>query len=252
MQKIVRELQKSNVYFINQFFQIFVQKSFNVMKRRFFSLLTISLLFFINGCLNYTQITTIKKDGSGSMFIHYWMKWTSHRDSLIVEQLGIFNKDSVHKEFSSEYSAIRNVEVYKDFYDSTIHAKIELNFSSLDSLNATPAFRKSELSIKDGAKNTKIFSQFIPPIATGFGFESKNFLITYIYYLPGEILSHNARDIVRNELTWKYNLDEIGTGKYITATYRPFKLKETPIWIYISGLFVLIVVIVYLFSKRMK
>ena len=222
------------------------------MNRKIFSVLLLFSILFISGCLNYTQITTIKKDGSGNMFIHYWMKWTSPKDSSIVEQLGIFSKDSVLKEFSSQYSHIQKVEVYKDFNDSTIHSQVSLDFNSLDSLNLTPAFRKSELSIKDGAKNTKIFSQFVPPIATGFGFDSKNFSITYVYYLPGETLNHNATDIDRNKLTWQYALDDIGTGKYITATYRPFKLKETPTWIFICALVVFIVVVVFLFSKRMK
>lgn len=222
------------------------------MNRKLVSFLLFIFLLFINGCLNYTQITTIKKDGSGNMFIHYWMKWTTPKDSAIVEQLGIFSRDSVLKEFSSQYSYLKKVEVYKDFTDSTIHSQVSLDFNSLDSLNLTPAFRKSELSITDGAKSTKIFSQFVPPIATGFGFNSKNFSITYVYYLPGETLSHNATEIERNKLTWKYSLDEIGTGKYITATYRPFKLKETPVWIFIIALGVFLVVIVFLFSKRMK
>lgn len=214
--------------------------------------LILILLLFLGGCLNYTQVTTIKKDGSGNMFIHYWMKWTNTRDSIVVDQLGLFNQDSVYKEFASSFSSIKNVEVYRDYSDSTIHAKVEFEFNSLDSLNQLPAFKDSKLTIKDGEDNTKIFSQFIAPIATGFGIKSKNFSLTYIYYLPGEILSHNATDISRNKLTWQYYQDEIGTGKYITATYRPFKLKETPVWIYYSALFVLIIVVVYLFSKRFK
>ena len=222
------------------------------MKFKLFFPTTLLTILFISGCLNYNQVTTIKTDGSGNMFIHYWLKWTSSKDSLIVDKIGIFNKDSVYKEFSSEYSSIKNVEVYQIPADSSIHAKVYLDFNSLDSLNLTPAFRKSELSIKDGVKSTKIFSQFVPPIATGFGFENKNFSITYIYYLPGEILSHNATEIDRNKLTWKYTLDEIGTGKIISATYRPFKLKETPLWIFACALFVLIVVVTFLFSKRMK
>lgn len=222
------------------------------MKRKYSVLLILALIILINGCLNYTQVTVIKKDGTGNMFIHYWMKWNTKKDSTIAGQLGIFSKDSVQKEFSSKYNSITNVEVYQDMSDSTVHAKVEFIFSSLDSLNATPAFRKSELSIKDGSKNTKIFTQFIPPLATGFGYQSKNFSLTYIYYLPGEILSHNATETDRNKLTWKYNLDEIGTGKYITATYRPFKLKETPMWIYACALVVFVVVVVFLFSKRMK
>ncbi len=213
--------------------------------------ISLLLLLFLSSCLNYTQVTTIKTDGTGNMFIHYSMKWNNQRDSAMVEQLGIFNKDSVYKEFSSQFSHLNNVNIYKDV-DSTIHTKVELYFNSLDSLNNTPAFRKSQLSVKESEKNTKVFSQFIPPIATGFGYGNQKFTFTFIYYLPGEILSHNATDINRNRLTWKYSVDEIGMGKYITATYRPFKLKETPIWIYIIALFVLSVVIVYLFSKRIK
>ncbi|MFA7419539.1 MAG: hypothetical protein WCZ90_07620 [Melioribacteraceae bacterium] len=222
-----------------------------MMMRRKLSILAF-LLFTVTSCLDYTQVTTIKTDGTGNMFIHYFMKWTNQRDSSMVEQLGIFNKDSVQNEFSSEFSHVTNVEIYKDYKDSTIHAKIELDFNSLDSLNNTPAFRKSQLSVKDGAQNSKIFSQFIPPLATGFGLDSKSFELTFVYYLPGEILNHNATEAFRNKLTWKYSLDEVGMGKFITASYRPFKLKETPIWIYIIALFVLIVVIIYLFSKRIK
>ncbi len=214
--------------------------------------LTSLLLIFLSGCLNYTQVTVIKTDGSGSMFIHYYMKWGSERDSLLVEQLGLFQQDSVYKEFSSDFNKITNVEVYRDFNDSTIHAKVEFEFNSLDSLNQTQAFRESQLTIKDGDKNIKIFSQFIQPIATGFGLKSKDLSLTYTYYLPGEIMSHNATEVSRNRLTWNYSMDEIGTGKYITASYRPFKLKETPMWIYFAAFFVMIVVIVYLFSKRVK
>ncbi len=214
--------------------------------------LLLILLLFLSGCLNYTQVTTIKTDGSGNMFIHYWMKWTSTRDSIIVDQLGLFNRDSVYKEFTSTFSSIKNVEVYKDYSDSTIHGKVDFEFNSLDSLNQLPAFRDSKLTIKDGEDNTKIFSQFIAPVATGFGIKSKNFSLTYIYYLPGEILNHNATEISRNKLTWQYYQDEIGTGEYISATYRPFKLKETPAWIYIIALIVLVVVVAYLFSKRFK
>lgn len=214
--------------------------------------LTFLLLLFLSGCLDYTQVTVIKTDGSGNMFIHYCMKWGSARDSMIVEQLGLFQKDSVYKEFSSEFNKITNVEVYNDYSDSTIHAKVEFDFNTLDSLNMTPAFKESRLTIKDGEKNTKIFSQFIQPIATGFGLENKNLSFTYTYYLPGEILNHNATEVSRNKLTWHYSLNEIGTGKFITATYRPFKLKETPVWIYYCAFFVLIVVVVYLFSKKVK
>ncbi|MFH1198440.1 MAG: hypothetical protein V1720_22245 [bacterium] len=209
-------------------------------------------LALLAGCLNYEQITTIKTDGSGDMYIHYWMHWRNDRDTTTINQLGLFNQDSIRSEFSSLYNTMDNIEVYNDFSDSTIHAKIEITFNSFDSLNYTKAFKGANFSIKNGPNNTRIFSQFIKPFATGFGFESNALNITHVYYLPGEITFHNANSLTRNKLTWEYTLAEIGTGKTITATYRPYKLKETPKWIYYSALTILVVVIVYLFRKRKK
>jgi hypothetical protein len=207
------------------------------------------ILLFIPGCLNYYQETTLKTDGSGEMFIHYWMKMITTQDSMIVNQFGIFNPDSIKKEFYSLHSKISNIEVYTDGNDTTIHAKIELSFQNIDSLNDTKAFREANFSLKDGAIGQKIFTQFISPSATGFGFDASQFMITYVYYLPGEIITHNAMEKSSNKLTWNYKLSEIGMGKTLTATYRPFKLKETPVWIYILALIVLSVVIVFLFRK---
>ncbi|MGE5400490.1 MAG: hypothetical protein ACM3S2_08810 [Ignavibacteriales bacterium] len=219
------------------------------MNRKLFYLLIYTTLF-LNGCLNYYQETTIKTDGSGEMFVHYWMKTAKSQDSLFVNQAGIFNADSIKKEFSSEYSKIGKVEVYADSADTTVHAKIELTFQHIDSLNSAKAFKDANFSLKNGAVGQKIFSQFIPPVATGFGIDANQFTVTYVYYLPGDIITHNAHEISKNRLTWKYKLSEIGMGKTITATYRPFKLKETPIWIYSLAFAVLIIVIIFLFKKN--
>ena len=216
--------------------------------KKIYSIILFSLI--LPGCLNYYQETTIKTDGSGEMFVHYWMKVVTIQDSLLVNQFNIFNPDSIRKEFSSEFNRVENVEVYNDGNDSTIHAKVELTFQSIDSLNNTKAFREANFSLRDGAAGQKIFSQFIAPTATGFGFDASLFTITYIYYLPGEIITYNAMEKSSNKLTWRYKLSEIGMGKTLTATYRPFKLKETPVWIYVLALIVLSVVIVFLFRKN--
>jgi len=208
------------------------------------------LLVFLSSCLNYTQITTIKTDGSGEMFVHYWMKWEDKRDSVLLNKLHIFNEDSIYSEFSSKHNSIDRVETFVNFSDSTIHSQVELEFNSFDSLKYTKAFKGANFTLLDGPNDTKIFSQFIAPFPTGFGQKSDEFVIRLVYYLPGEILSHNANSKSRNKLTWEYSLADIGSGKTITATYRPFKLKETPLWVYLTTLTVLIVVLVYLFRKR--
>ncbi len=212
--------------------------------------LLLFIIVILSGCLNYTQEVSLNTDGSGTMKIHYWMKIPQSGQLEMIDQLGIFNKDSINAQFTSPYSALEDVEVYADTLDSTYHAKIELTFVHIDSLRLTKPFSDAQFSLKDGAAGQKIFSQFIAPIATGFGLDGSEFSVTYIYNFPGEIITHNAPIVEKKNLIWKYNLSELGKGKTISVTYRPFKLKETPLWIYILSGLVLSIVIFFLFKKR--
>ena len=54
-------------------------------------------------------------------------------------------------------------------------------------------FEDFQYSLKDGASGQKIFTQYIPPIATGFGIDGSKYKVKYIYKFSGNILfSHNA------------------------------------------------------------
>lgn len=220
------------------------------MNKTFQILFFFTSLIILTSCLNYKQVTTIKTDNSGKMFIHYWMNMEPDLDSLLLTKLGLFNEDSLNKIFEANFTKLNYTSVYHDFNDSSLHAQIEFEFTNFDSLNFLQFFRHSELSIKEGPEETKIFSQFIQPITTGFGLYDKSLTVNYVYYIPGEIINHNATSHFRNKLTWVFTLDNIGTGKTITAHYIPFKLKETPIWIYTLTGVVIIVVLIFLLRKR--
>lgn len=219
------------------------------MKAHFNKLLFI-LLASLTSCLNYTQITTIRTDDSGKMYIHYWMHMDPDLDSLLLTKLGLFNEDSLKNIFESDFTNLNFTKVYHDFSDSSLHSQIEFEFTNFDSLNKLQFFKHSELSVKDGPEDTKIFSQFIQPITTTFGLYDRSLTVSHIYYLPGEIINHNANSHSRNKLTWIFNLDDIGTGKTISANYIPFRLKETPRWIYYLAGMVIIIVLVFLLRKR--
>ncbi len=213
-------------------------------------LLLFLLAISFSGCLNYIQDVNLYSDGSGRMRITFWTKLPDNESAKILDKIGIFNPDSIRSEFSSKYSAINSIKVYTDTTDSTTHAIVELSFSHIDSLNKTRAFRASRFSLQDGAEGQKIFSQFIPPIATGFGINGNAFNITYKYTFGGDIVADNATSQDGRVLIWNYTLAEIGSGKTISVTFRPFKLKETPPWIYaLSGL-VLLIVIIFLLRKK--
>ncbi len=178
------------------------------------------------------------------------MKMHDNENLQILDKIGLFNADSIRSQFSSPYNTLNDVEVYTDTTDSTIHAKIEMTFNKIDSLNYTKAFSDAHFSLEDGAAGQKVFTQFIPPIATGFGFDGSEFRVTYKYTFGGEIITHNATNKEGRVLIWEYNLSEIGSGKTISVTFKPYKLKETPYWIYILSGVVLLIVIIFLFKKK--
>jgi len=213
-------------------------------------LISVLSLLVLTSCLNYVQDAIIYPDGSGVIKINYWMKYTDTTTVATILKLEIFNPDSIRREFSSSHVIINNIVTFSDTTDSTIHANIEISFNHVDSLNSANAFAQAKFLLEDGASGQKIFSQFIPPVTTGFGIDGNAYRVTYNYDIRGEIIAHNATNKSGNNLTWSYSLAEIGRGKTISVTFKPFKLKETPYWIYILAGLVLVIVIFFLVRKK--
>lgn len=219
-------------------------------KRKLLVFTLLLLLFIFSGCLNYYQEVTLYPDGSGKMKIDYWMIFANEESKKVVDNLGIFNPDSIRSGFQSAYTKVENVDVYIDTINNSTHAVIDFSFTHIDSLNRTKIFSEYNFSFVEKSKRQVVFSQFIPPIATGFGIDASSFAVTYKYNFPGDILTHNAHSISGKTLIWKYNLSEIGGGKTISVTFQPYKLKETPTWIYIISGSVLLLVLIFLLKKR--
>ncbi len=213
-------------------------------------LIILILPFILTGCLNYYQEVKLAIDGSGSMHIDYWMLLPDDASTNVVSKVGLFTPDSIKKKFTSEYSVVENVMVYQDTTDSTTHAVLDLTFTHIDSLNKTKAFSDAQFSFKENSAGYIVFSQFIPPMATGFGIDGSGYHVRYQYTFAGDIITHNAHTSSGRTLTWQYALSEIGGGKTISVTFRPFKLKETPVWIFVLSGFVLLLVIFFLFRKK--
>ena len=218
--------------------------------KHYFLPLLFLIIISLNGCLNYYQEVTLYPDGSGKMRIDYWMKFVNEESEKLVDNLGIFNPDSIRSGFQSDFSSVENVNVYRDTTDFTTHAIIDISFTHIDSLNKAKVFSEYNFSFVEKTGGQIVFSQFIPPIATGFGIDASTFSVAYKYTIPGDILSHNAYQVSGKSLTWNYNLSEIGGGKTISVTFQPYKLKETPIWIYFLSGAVLLLVIFFLLKKR--
>ena len=221
-----------------------------IINKLFFYFLLIFIVVSFSSCLNYHQEVTLYPDGSGKMQIDYWMKFVNEESEKLVDNLGIFNPDSIKSGFQSIYSKVENVNIYRDTTDFSTHAVIDISFTHIDSLNRIKVFSEYKFSFVEKIGGQIVFSQFIPPIATGFGIDASTFTVSYKYTIPGDILSHNAHQVSGKSLTWQYNLSEIGGGKAISVTFQPYKLKETPVWIYFLSGAVLLLVIFFLLKKR--
>ena len=218
--------------------------------KTFYNILLVSILLSFTACLNYKQDVILNPDGSGRMTIEYWMKLPDDGSKHMVDNFGIFNPNSIRNKFTSSYSKIVSVEVNVDSTDTTTHAIIEFTFNRIDSLNRTKMFADSKFRFREETSGQIVFSQFVPPIATGFAVNADKFTVDYNYTFSGTIINHNAHKISDNTLSWNYSLADIGVGKSIEVTFRPFKLEKTPDWIYMLTGAVLALVIFFLFRRK--
>ncbi len=209
----------------------------------------VSLVIF-SGCLNYEQETDIRHDGSGTMKIHYFMTFLKADSTNNYGKTGIFDADSVRKIYASDRYEIENAETWFDPADSSLNGIIEIIFTKVTRLNNTKLFEGLEFTFKDGAEGHKIFNLFIPPLAPFLNTDLSDYKMKFIYGFPGEIIQHNAQREEQKKLIWEYSFKDIGKGKNLSVTFKPFKLAKTPYWIYYLAGFVLIVVIFFLFRKK--
>ncbi|NOZ46283.1 MAG: hypothetical protein GXO79_05825 [Chlorobi bacterium] len=230
---------------ISNIFKLKRKKALSILIRIF----SVFYIVLLSGCLNYIQDVNIYPDGSGKMSLHYWSNLPYDINSDELKNLTFFSPDFLKKEFSSKYYNLEGIRVYTDSTDGTTHAIINITFNNIDSLNYSRTFQGSEFSLIDDGTGVKIFTQKIPSIKNGLASDSNKYNITYKYTFYGKIYDDNSTERNGRTLTWKFKPNEIGPGKTIYVKYKPFKLRETPEWIYILMGIVIIIVMFYLLRK---
>ncbi len=222
-------------------------------KKELSFLIRIPLVFYLvllSGCFNYIQDVNVYPDGSGKMSLHYWSNLPYDFNSEQLKNMEFFNSEFLKKEFSSKFYNLEGIRVYTDSTDGTTHAIIDITFNSIDSLNYSRTFQNSKFSLIDDVDDIKTFTQIIPPLNYDLSTDSSKYSITYKYTFYGKIYEDNSTAKEGRTLIWKYKPYEIHEGKTIYVKYKPFKLKETPEWIYILMVLVIIIVMFYLLRKN--
>ena len=230
---------------ISNIFKLKRKKELSILIRIF----SVFYLILLSGCLNYIQDVNIYPDGSGKMSLHYWSNLLYDINSDELKHLTYFNTDFLKKEFSSKYYKLEEIKLYTDSTDGTTHAIINITFNSIDSLNYSRTFQDSKFSLIDDGTGIKIFTQKIPSINDNLASDSSKYSITYKYTFYGKIYDDNSTEKDGKTLIWKFKPNEIGSGKTIYVKYKPFKLKETPEWIYILMGIVIIIILFFLLRR---
>lgn len=216
---------------------------------KYFTIPLFLLFLIFHGCLHYEQQVQLEEDGSGTLHLHYW---TEGIPAGIADSVALpyFTADSLEVLFTAPGVAVNSHKVYTDPSDGSLHTELQLSFSYLDSLNAIPVFESNEFSLTPGADGQLILTQFIPPVATGYGYADSTESLVYEYTFPGEIITHNAQKKEEQTLRWQYSPSEIAGGKTISVTYKK-TMPSTPVWVYLlAGAVSLLVLYALLRKKR--
>jgi len=213
-------------------------------------IISIAYLFLQPGCLNYIQDVNIYPDGSGKMSMHYWSNLPYDINSDQLKNLTFFNPEFLKKEFTSDYYKLEGINVYTDTTDGTTHAIVDITFDSIDSLNKSKTFKNSNFLLLEDDDGITTFTQNVPHVSHNFITDSSKFRITYKHTFYGKIYDDNSQEKENNTLIWKFRPEEIDSGKVLYAKYKPFRLKETPEWIYILSGVVIIIVLFFLLKRN--
>ncbi len=216
------------------------------MKKRLISL--VLSFIFLQSCISFEQTTKLYKDGSGESFIHLWSNVINDSTNSALEN--IFSEDSLVAKFTSPFCEVTDSEIYNDFRDSTVHAKIWFKFDDAEKLGNIKGLEGNIFEYKTISEKEKIFTHKINFPYYFSDNASAKMNISYTYYLPGNILEHNADRISINELTWYFTEKDLQNNIEIMARIEPFKLKETPVWIYYLALSIIIILFLFLFIKK--
>jgi hypothetical protein len=210
-------------------------------------LLTFLFPFFLCGCINYEQSTTVQTDGSGTMEIHYWI--SEDLASTMTQGNFSFDKGSVNKQYEAIGVEVKDVRIETNSADSTRHVRVKLHFSDIRQLSKAKGFNSSgfewnregnRISFKENLHSGGGNSE---PL----GLDKFNF--TYTYKFPGEIVSTNATTFSGNTAVWKFKLSELSTDRSLIAVIAVSWFSSRNILI-AAGVIFAVVVLFFLLRKR--
>lgn len=186
------------------------------MKKLFVKLSFIIIIAVtFSSCVNIDQQTTINKDGSGSIALHYW----THTSNLSMgNELGgfSFEEAQVKKKFTSLNSDVTEVKIDNDESDSSSHVRVKITFKDFNKLNEAEGFSKTK-SIWKKEKDKIIFNYtLMKDTVSSDKMASDEYKLIYGFSFPDQVLTTNG-DVEGNLVTWDKSLSDLNEDIVMSA-----------------------------------
>ena len=182
------------------------------------SVFAITFLFSISGCVNYDQKTTLYKEGSGYMEIHYWTKTSNIMDEKVGNYY--FTEKKAKKNFTCSNSSVKDINVHEQSEDSTTHVNLIVNFNDLNKLSDAGGFDNITPSWQETSNGMEFKYVIAQDTTAANQMDANQYTVTYTFEMPGDIVSTNATKKDGKILTWEFILSDFGTDQEMIAVVR--------------------------------
>ena len=182
------------------------------------SALLIAFAFYLAGCVNVEQKTTLKQDGSGSMTVHYWTKMSNVKSST---ELGSFSFDEAKAKtnYTSKNSEVKSVKVEDNLEDSTKHVTVDLTFKNINDLSSAKGFEKVTTSWKEGKEGMDFIYTLAKDTSNAKNMGASDTKLDYTFDFPAEVLVTNGRKDGQS-VVWEKTLADLKEDIDMTATVK--------------------------------
>ncbi|MCX7878200.1 MAG: hypothetical protein N2510_06095 [Ignavibacteria bacterium] len=184
----------------------------------FSAVISVYFVIYLQGCVNVDQKTTIAKDGSGSMTVHYWTKMSNVSSGTELGSFS-FDKDKAKSNYSSSNNEVTNVEVKDKLEDSTKHVTVELKFKNINDITSAKAFEKVKVSWKEGKEGMDFSYTLLKDTVNANNMGSGDTKLTYTFEFPDEVLQTNGRKDGKS-VKWEKTLADLKQDVEMTATVK--------------------------------
>jgi hypothetical protein len=171
-------------------------------------ILILTISFYLTGCVNVNQKTTIYKDGSGIIKLEYWTLISNVKTTEEIAKFTFKSEDDIKAAYSSQYVEVTSVKMEDNLEDSTRHVFVEMSFKDFNLLNTAKGFSSIQSAWKT-VSDVIEFKYVIPQdTANANIMDAYNYKLFYEFEFPDDVISTNGRKCCKN-IYWDKSLADL-------------------------------------------